>query len=71
MNLIKIKEPMSSKNDAKICLGIDFGTTNSVCSVKVNDKFQFILDEKGETLIPTMILYNSKTKQNARYMIDY
>ena len=24
MNLIKIKEPMSSKNDAKICLGIDF-----------------------------------------------
>ena len=51
MNLIKIKEPMSSKNDAKICLGIDFGTTNSVCSVKFKDKFQFILDEKGETLI--------------------
>ena len=38
MNLIKIKEPMSSKNDTKICLGIDFGTTNSVCSVKVKDK---------------------------------
>ena len=42
MNLIKIKEPMSSKNDAKICLGIDFGTTNSVCSVKVNNKLHFI-----------------------------
>ena len=48
MNLIKIKEPLSSKNDSKICLGIDFGTTNSVCSVKVKDKFQFIVDEKGE-----------------------
>ena len=63
MNLIKIKEPMSSKNDAKICLGIDFGTTNSVCSVKVKNKFQFIFDEKGETLIPTLILYNPKNKK--------
>ena len=63
MNLIKIKEPMSSKNDAKICLGIDFGTTNSVCSVKIKDKFQFIFDEKGETLIPTLILYNPKNKK--------
>ncbi len=69
MNLIKIKEPMSSKNDAKICLGIDFGTTNSVCSVKVEDKFQFIVDEKGETLIPTLILYNKKTKKFGNQII--
>ena len=51
MNLIKIKEPMSSKNDAKICLGIDFGTTNSVCSVKVEDKFQFITKDFTEDKI--------------------
>ena len=69
MNLIKIKEPMSSKNNAKICLGIDFGTTNSVCSVKVEDKFQFIVDEKGETLIPTLILYNKKTKKFGNQII--
>ena len=69
MNLIKIKEPISSKNDAKICLGIDFGTTNSVCSVKVNDKFKFILDDKGETLIPTLILYNAKTKKFGNQII--
>ena len=69
MNLIKIKEPMSSKNDAKICLGIDFGTTNSVCSVKVKDKFQFILDDNGKTLIPTLILYNEKTKKFGNQII--
>ena len=69
MNLIKIKEPMSSKNDAKICLGIDFGTTNSVCSVKVKDKFKFILDDNGKTLIPTLILYNEKTKKFGNQII--
>ncbi len=69
MNLIKIKEPLSSKNDSKICLGIDFGTTNSVCSVKVKDKFQFIVDEKGEKLIPTLILYNAKTKKFGNQII--
>ena len=69
MNLIKIKEPMSSKNDAKICLGIDFGTTNSVCSVKVKDKFQFILDDNGKTLIPTLILYSEKTKKFGNQII--
>ena len=41
MNLIKIKEPLSSNNSAKICLGIDFGTTNSVCSVKVKINLAF------------------------------
>ena len=69
MNLIKIKEPLLSKNDAKICLGIDFGTTNSVCSVMVKGKFQFIFDEKGETLIPTLILYNTKTKKFGNQII--
>ena len=69
MNLIKIKEPLSSKNNSKICLGIDFGTTNSVCSVKVNENLQFILDEMEETLIPTMILYNANTKKFGNQII--
>ena len=45
MNLIKIKEPMSSKNDSKI-LGIDFGTTNSVCSIKLTTNFNLFLMKK-------------------------
>ena len=69
MNLIKIKEPLSSKDNSKICLGIDFGTTNSVCSVKVNENLEFILDEIRETLIPTIILYNAKTKQFGNQII--
>ena len=64
MNLIKIKEPMSFKNDAKICLGIDFGTTNSVCSVKVKDKFQFIIDEKGEEVISEIHDKDFKSKND-------
>ena len=60
MNLIKIKEPLSSNKSAKICLGIDFGTTNSVCSVKIKDKLHFVTDEKGKSLIPTLILYDAR-----------
>ena len=38
MNLININEPENKKSKESLCLGIDFGTTNSVCSVKKNDK---------------------------------
>lgn len=59
MSLIQIKDP-SAKPTKKLCLGIDFGTTNSVCSIKLNNGFEFILDSMGKTLIPTIILYDKK-----------
>ncbi len=62
MNLIKIKES-SNNNFSKLCIGIDFGTTNSVCSVKVNDEFKFILDKDGRKLIPTLVLYEGTEKK--------
>ena len=37
MNLINIEEP-NKKNLTSKCLGIDFGTTNSVCSIKIGEK---------------------------------
>ena len=43
MNLINIEEPNKPETTQK-CLGIDFGTTNSVCSLKVNNKVVFIED---------------------------
>ena len=49
MSLIQIKDP-SAKPAKKLCLGIDFGTTNSVCSIKLNNGFEFILDSMGKTL---------------------
>ncbi len=61
MNLINIKEP-SLKKDSKICIGIDFGTTNSVCSVKIGNSIKFIRDESNKNLIPTMILYEKNKK---------
>ena len=37
MNLINIDEPNKKPLTSK-CLGIDFGTTNSVCSIKIGKK---------------------------------
>ena len=58
MNLINIKEA-SNKTDSKTCIGIDFGTTNSVCSLKVGDTIKSVPDQIGEILIPTIILYDA------------
>ena len=45
MNLINIEEPNQTNLTHK-CLGIDFGTTNSVCSIMIKDKIIFIEDFK-------------------------
>ncbi len=61
MNLINIEES-TKQSDANICLGIDFGTTNSVCSIIVDNEFKFIVDSFGKKLIPTVVLYEEKNK---------
>ncbi|MDC3091337.1 Hsp70 family protein [Rickettsiales bacterium] len=61
MALLEIKEPGGSsdiRSEEKICIGIDFGTTNCVCSVKKGDKISLIPDEKGKFIIPTIISYS-------------
>ena len=45
MNLINIEEPNKTETTHK-CLGIDFGTTNSVCSIKIKEQIIFIEDFK-------------------------
>ena len=51
MNLINIDEPNKKPLTSK-CLGIDFGTTNSVCSIKIGEKVIFIEDSlDNESLI--------------------
>ena len=44
-------------------MGIDFGTTNSVCSVIINEKVSFIKDEKNNKLIPTIVYYKNGIKK--------
>ena len=46
MNLVNISEPDKKKSTNILCLGIDFGTTNSVCSVKIDEKIIYIEDSK-------------------------
>tara|TARA_X000001036_G_scaffold24580_1_gene20541 strand:+ start:45 stop:1829 length:1785 start_codon:yes stop_codon:yes gene_type:complete len=62
VNLLTIEEPKNNK-EKNICLGIDFGTTNSVCSVLIDDKISFIKDEKNCKLIPTLIYYKNGIKK--------
>ncbi len=59
MNLVNISEPDKKKSLKTLCLGIDFGTTNSVCSVKINDKIAFIEDSKKK-LIPSVVFFDDQ-----------
>ena len=59
MNLVNISEPDKKKLSKTLCLGIDFGTTNSVCSVKINDKITYIEDSKKK-LIPSVVFFEDQ-----------
>ena len=61
MNLVKIEEPNTNAKEQK-CLGIDFGTTNSVCSIKIDEKVTFIEDSNKKTLIPSTVCFNTEVK---------
>ena len=57
MNLINIIDD-NNKKETISCLGIDFGTTNSVCSIKKKDKIVFVKDNKNKKIIPSIVYYN-------------
>ena len=61
MNLINIDEP-NKKSFTSKCLGIDFGTTNSVCSIKIGEKVIFIEDSKKMNLIPSIVCFDKTVK---------
>ena len=58
MNLVNIGDPLE-KQESFFCLGIDFGTTNSVCSVKIDNEIIFIEDFK-EKIIPSTVFFENK-----------
>ena len=63
MSLLQISEPGKNKNSSlneQLCLGIDFGTTNCVCSIKENKKLVLINDEFGKHIIPTIVSLQNK-----------
>ncbi|MAI28591.1 MAG: hypothetical protein CMP38_00110 [Rickettsiales bacterium] len=59
MNLVNINEPNSKKSSEALCLGIDFGTTNSVCSIRINNKIIYIEDSKKK-LIPSVVFFENQ-----------
>lgn len=62
MSLLQINEPGSKKEkvtiDNDLCVGIDFGTTNCVCTIVVEKKLKIIPDEFGKTSIPSIVSFN-------------
>ena len=61
MSLISIKEPGSKNHKTEqYCIGLDFGTTNSVCSIKTENKVKFIKDKDENILIPSVVLFDNK-----------
>ena len=60
MNLINITEPQNKKS--YLCIGVDFGTTNSVCSIKLQNSIKYFKDKYNKTLIPSVILTNDNKK---------
>ena len=52
--------PDPNTNLNNICLGIDFGTTNSCISVWANNKSWIVPDIDGLNIIPTVIEINDE-----------
>ena len=50
-------------NSNNICLGIDFGTTNSCISIWANNKSWIVPDIDGLNIIPTVIEINDQNKK--------
>lgn len=64
MTLLQISEPGKTpephEKENEVCIGIDFGTTNCVCSVVIDDSLIFIPDEFGNSVIPSIISFKEK-----------
>lgn len=61
MQIIEIREAVQaeSKQEAKIAVGIDFGTTNSLIAISVGRKVKIIQTEDNKELIPTTIEFTN------------
>ena len=59
MSLMQITEPNTKLNDSndENAIGIDFGTTNCVCTIFDNVKFNIITDEFKKKLIPSVVAF--------------
>ena len=68
MNLVNIVDPQNEKIKSELCLGIDFGTTNSVCSIKKDNKIVFVedFDKKSNPIDNIIQKKNSCWKSNTR-----
>ena len=61
MQIIEITEPdaeSSNDQDARVAVGIDFGTTNSLIAISLDKNVRFFFDNRGRDIIPSIITWN-------------
>ncbi|MBI3496665.1 MAG: Fe-S protein assembly chaperone HscA [Proteobacteria bacterium] len=61
MMLLQLHEPGETPTpheaDSRLAIGIDLGTTNSVVAIAVDGKPEVLRDEKGRSLVPSVVAY--------------
>ena len=58
---------MSSINEPEICVGIDFGTSNSCSGIYLNGNVKIVPNKIGERITPSVVLFKpikDKDKNN-------
>ena len=58
---------MSSINEREICVGIDFGTSNSCSGIYLNGNVKIVPNKIGERITPSVVLFKpikDKDKNN-------
>ena len=48
---------MSSINEPEICVGIDFGTSNSCSGIYLNGNVKIVPNKIGERITPSVVLF--------------
>ena len=63
---IKIEEPQQiiDKKQQEFVVGIDFGTTNSLVSVVLNNQIKFLRDDFDKDIIPSIVSFEEDGKIN-------
>ena len=64
MALLQIAEPgqTAAPHQARLAVGIDLGTTNSLVATVRSGQAQVLLDEKERALVPSVVHYGKNEK---------
>lgn len=75
IQLLQIREPGAIDTDqhpARVAIGIDLGTTNSLVAIYDQDKPRIIADKNGEGILPSVVSYlDGRIKVGHSALVDF